>query len=50
MLRQRIGRVPRDAQKRLSELSLPQLESLTRALLDFSSADDLDIWLDKKSA
>jgi hypothetical protein len=45
-LPRRIGTVAPELQQRLLELSLPQLEDLTEALLDFEEPNDLIAWLD----
>jgi predicted transposase/invertase (TIGR01784 family) len=44
-LTRRIGTVEPQLQERIRSLSLPQLEDLGEALLDFSSRDDLTAWL-----
>jgi predicted transposase/invertase (TIGR01784 family) len=41
----RIGKIPSTLRSQVQSLSLPQLESLGEALLDFTSADDLKGWL-----
>jgi predicted transposase YdaD len=46
LLPRRIGTVAPELQQRLLELSLPQLEDLTEALLDFEEPNDLIAWLD----
>ncbi len=46
LLPRRIGTVAPELQQRLLELSLPQLEDLTEALLDFEEPEDLIAWLD----
>jgi len=45
-LPRRIGTVAPELQQRLLQLSLPQLEDLTEALLDFEEPEDLIAWLD----
>ncbi|MDY6805188.1 MAG: DUF4351 domain-containing protein [Cyanobacteriota bacterium] len=45
-LPRRIGTIAPELRHRLSELSLPQLEDLGEALLDFSRSEDLIAWLD----
>jgi Domain of unknown function (DUF4351) len=44
-LTRRIGKIPADAEAQVRGLSLPQLEALGEALLDFSVSDDLGDWL-----
>ncbi|WP_404790222.1 DUF4351 domain-containing protein [Altericista sp. CCNU0014] len=44
-LTRRIGQVSSTMRSQVESLSLPQLESLGEALLDFSSSTDLDQWL-----
>ncbi len=46
LLPRRIGTLAPELQQRLLELSLPQLEDLTEALLDFAEPNDLIPWLD----
>ena len=46
-LPRRIGTVAPELQQRLLQLSLPQLEDLGEALLDFSGPDDLIAWLEQ---
>ena len=46
LLPRRIGTVAPELQQRLLQLSLPQLEDLTEALLDFEEPGDLIVWLD----
>jgi predicted transposase YdaD len=50
LLPRRIGTVAPELQQRLLQLSLPQLEDLTEALLDFSRPEDLIAWLDRVEA
>jgi predicted transposase YdaD len=45
-LTRRIGTVEPQLQERIRSLSLPQLEDLGEALLDFSSVTDLTTWLE----
>jgi predicted transposase YdaD len=45
-LPRRIGTVAPELQQRLLRLSVPQLEDLGEALLDFSGPEDLIAWLD----
>jgi predicted transposase/invertase (TIGR01784 family) len=44
-LTRRFGTISTNSEAKISTLSLPQLESLGEALLDFSSSADLDNWL-----
>jgi hypothetical protein len=44
-LNRRIGLVTPELQERLKQLSTTELEDLAEALFDFSSMDDLLIWL-----
>ncbi len=46
-LSRRIGTVAPELQQRLLRLSVPQLEDLGEALLDFSGPDDLIAWLEQ---
>ena len=47
LLEQRVG-APSDAQRdRISTLNLDQLTALALALLNFSTPDDLDAWLNQ---
>ena len=46
-LPRRIGTLAPELQQRLLELSVPQLEDLTEALLDFEQPNDLIAWLDR---
>ncbi len=46
-LPRRIGTVAPELQQRLLQLSIPQLEDLGEALLDFSTPEDLIAWLDR---
>ncbi|WP_148288924.1 MULTISPECIES: DUF4351 domain-containing protein [Kamptonema] len=45
LLTQRIGTIPPELQEIVSQLSLAQLENLAKALLNFSSTEDLRNWL-----
>jgi predicted transposase YdaD len=40
-----VGVVPSVTETRIRGLSLSQVENLAEALLDFSSVDDLEVWL-----
>jgi len=44
-LTKRLGVVPVDISTSISDLSLPQIEDLSEALLDFTSLADLQAWL-----
>jgi hypothetical protein len=44
-LTRRIGMIAPNIESQIATLSVSQLESLGEALLDFSSAADLDEWL-----
>ena len=48
-LLRRLGAVNPQIQKRIAQLSVPPLESLADALLDFSNEADLAAWLDNSS-
>lgn len=43
----RFGVIPADVIEQLSALSLPELDQLSEALLDFNAMDDLIRWLGK---
>jgi predicted transposase YdaD len=45
LLTRRVGSLDPDIRSQIQSLSLPQLESLGEALLDFSQPDDLVEWL-----
>jgi predicted transposase YdaD len=45
LLRHRCGQLSAEQQALIRALSLPQLEALADALLDFQGADDLNAWL-----
>jgi predicted transposase/invertase (TIGR01784 family) len=45
----RVDVVPSSAEARIRALSLSQVENLAEALLDFSSVDDLEMWLRSQS-
>ncbi len=49
-LSRRFGTVEEAIQKRIRQLSVPQLEELGESLLDFSSLSDLLSWLDKANS
>lgn len=44
-LLRRFGSISPNAQAQIQSLSLPQIEALGEALLDFSAPDDLTNWL-----
>lgn len=46
LIARRLGRVDPQMQERIQRLSIPQLEELGEALLDFSEATDLVAWLE----
>ncbi len=48
LLKKRIGEIRPEDESRITGLSVEQLEALGEALLDFSSSDDLRMWLAKK--
>jgi predicted transposase YdaD len=45
----RIGEVTPERRSQIQALSLPQLEALGEALLDFTKSDDLDEWMRSRS-
>jgi hypothetical protein len=47
-LNRRLGAVEPQSLDRIRDLSLPQLEELGEALLDFSQVSDLTAWLDRQ--
>ncbi|MDJ0797302.1 MAG: DUF4351 domain-containing protein [Calothrix sp. MO_167.B12] len=49
LLRRRFGEIAPDLEQRITGLSIPQLEALVDAQLDFSSLDDLVTWLSTHS-
>jgi Domain of unknown function (DUF4351) len=46
LLTRRIGAVDPQLQQQIQGLSIPQLEALAEALLDFSTPGDLITWLE----
>ena len=44
-LRHRFGRLPANFPRRIGKLSLPQLDELVEALLDFRTRADAEAWL-----
>ncbi|MCG9890738.1 MAG: DUF4351 domain-containing protein [Thermosynechococcaceae cyanobacterium MS004] len=49
-LSRRFGSISPNSQAQIQALSLPQIEALSDALLDFSSSDDLTLWLQDNQA
>jgi hypothetical protein len=49
-LSRRVGSISPNAQAQIQSLSLPQIEALGEALLDFSTSDDLTLWLQDNQA
>jgi Domain of unknown function (DUF4351) len=49
LLEQRVGAFPQSTKDRINTLSLPQIESLAIALLNFSNPIELEAWLDSQS-
>ena len=47
LLERRCGSIDASTGSRIEALSLPQLEDLALALLDFRSAEDLQTWLEQ---
>ncbi|NES20125.1 MAG: Rpn family recombination-promoting nuclease/putative transposase [Symploca sp. SIO3E6] len=47
LLLRRCGQLSKDLRERITSLSLPVLESLSEALLDFAELSDLEAWLEK---
>ena len=45
LLTKRFGEIPQSILEHISSLSLPVLEDLSEALLDFTSVADLQAWL-----
>jgi predicted transposase/invertase (TIGR01784 family) len=48
-LTRRFGRIPREQEDKMNQLSTVQIEDLAEALLDFQSMSDLVCWLDNNS-
>ena len=46
-LTRRLGTLPATAEAKVQALALPELEALGEALLDFASAQDLSVWLQR---
>ena len=49
LLKRRFGEIAPDLEQRITSLSIPQLEALVDAQLDFSNLDDLVTWLSAHS-
>jgi flagellar biosynthesis/type III secretory pathway protein FliH len=47
MLRRKLGEIDTGLETKVKRLKIKQLELLAEELLDFSSLDDLQAWLDK---
>ena len=47
LLRRRLGTLPAGAEERIAALSVPRIEALGEALLDFARPADLLDWLDR---
>jgi predicted transposase YdaD len=45
LLRRRLGNLDATVESRLAALTLPQIEALADALLDFTTVSDLETWL-----
>ncbi|MCG9892747.1 MAG: DUF4351 domain-containing protein [Thermosynechococcaceae cyanobacterium MS004] len=50
LLSRRVGSISPNAQAQIQALSLPQIEALGEALLDFSTPDDITHWLQDNQA
>jgi predicted transposase YdaD len=50
LLTRRLGGLEPEFEERLARLSIPQLEDLTEALLDFSNVADLVSWLEARES
>ena len=48
LLRRRCGSIPSAIEPKLRALTVPELEDLAEALLDFSGVSDLDRWLARR--
>jgi Domain of unknown function (DUF4351) len=44
-----LSTLPASTETQVQALALPQLEALGEALLDFSSAEDLKVWMQQNS-
>ena len=49
LLRRRFGEITPDLEQKIANLSIPQLETLTDAQLDFANLDNLVTWLSENS-
>jgi Domain of unknown function (DUF4351) len=49
LLEQRVGALSQSVKDKITTLSLPQIEALAIALLNFSSPDELEAWLDSQA-
>lgn len=49
LLRRRVGAVPPAMEVRLGELSVPDLEDLGEALLDFTQLSEIEAWLQQRT-
>jgi len=47
LLRRRLGTLDPDPEARIQQLSVADLEALADALLDFHTADELRVWLNR---
>ena len=45
-LNRKVGELPQEIRQRIEALSLEELENLAEALLDFTSINDLHVWLE----
>jgi flagellar biosynthesis/type III secretory pathway protein FliH len=50
LLRERIGKINKSNEQRISRLSIGQLTELGKALLNFKDKSDLEKWLSKASS
>jgi predicted transcriptional regulator len=46
VLKHKFGSIPDRTIDRIKSLSIPKIESLSKALLDFTSIEDLTTWLE----
>ena len=49
LLNHKFGELPDRTIDRIKTLSIPKIESLSKALLDFTSVEDLTTWLETHS-
>ena len=47
LINRRFGQLDRTLEEKIRSLSVEQLETLAEELLDFSTVEDLEIWLDQ---